>query len=160
MISKRYLDNKYIISNHQLRIVLGWLYAVGDSNGRAIMTHTTQYQAKLAGGSIVAKAPQAWDKLTAKPTGLAIPQCVFTDPQVAACGLTPEQAKARGIKTRVISASMSGPGVWLHADGYQGWAQWVIDDTNRLIRATFVGRDAVDLLQASTMAGGRLTLDL
>ena len=59
----------------------GWLYAVGDSNGRALMTHIAKYQAKLAGGSIVAKAKgiyQAevaagnWDKLTAKPKGLAI----------------------------------------------------------------------------------------
>lgn len=152
-----------------LSVPEGWLYAVGDSNGRAMMTHIAQYQSKLAGGSIVAKvkgtyeteiAVRDWDKLTAKPTGLAIAQSIFTDPQVAASGLTPEQAQVRGIKTRVVSANMSGPGAWLHADVYQGWAQWVIDDSNRLVGATFVGRDAVDLLQASTMAiVGKLTLD-
>ena len=147
----------------------GWLYAVGDPNGRALMTHIAKYQAKLAGGSIVAKAKgtyekevaaRGWDKLTAKPKGLAIAQSIFTDPQVAASGLTPDQATARGIKTRVVSAEMSGPGTWLHADGYQGWAQWVIDDGDRLVGATFVGRDAVDLLQASTMAiVGEMTLE-
>jgi pyruvate/2-oxoglutarate dehydrogenase complex dihydrolipoamide dehydrogenase (E3) component len=147
----------------------GWLYAVGDSNGRALMTHIAKYQAKLAGGSIVAKAKgtyqievaaRDWDKLTAKPKGLAIAQGIFTDPQVAASGLTPAQATARGIKTRVVSAKISGPGTWLHADGYQGWAQWVIDDADRLVGATFVGRDAVDLVQASTMAiVGKLTLE-
>jgi pyruvate/2-oxoglutarate dehydrogenase complex dihydrolipoamide dehydrogenase (E3) component len=147
----------------------GWLYAVGDVNGRALMTHIAKYQAKIAGGSIVAKAEGAyeteltardWDKLTAKPKGLAIAQSIFTDPQVAATGLTPEQATARGIKTRTVSANMSGPGTWLHADGYQGWAQWVIDDADRLVGATFVGRDAVDLLQASTMAiVGKMTLE-
>ena len=152
-----------------LSVPEGWLYAVGDSNGRAMMTHIAQYQSKLAGGSIVAKvkgtyeteiAAQEWDRLTAKPTGLAIAQSVFTDPQVAATGLTSEQAQVRGIKTRVVSAKMSAPGVWLHADAYQGWAQWVIDDGNRLVGATFVGRDAVELLHASTMAiVGKLTLD-
>lgn len=147
----------------------GWLYAVGDPNGRALMTHVAKYQAKIAGASIVAKskgtyqaevAAREWDKLTAKPKGLAIAQAVFTDPQVAASGLTPTQATARGIKTRVVSAKMSGPGTWLHADGYEGWAQWVIDDADRLVGATFVGRDAVDLLQASTMAiVGKMTLE-
>ena len=147
----------------------GWLYAVGDPNGRALMTHIARYQAKLAGGSIIAKAngtyenekaARDWNKLTAKPKGLAIAQGIFADPQVAASGLTPDQAAARGMKTRVVSVEMSGPGTWLHADGYQGWAQWVIDDDDRLVGATFVGRDAVDLLHASTMAiVGKMTLE-
>lgn len=48
----------------------------------------------------------------------------------------------------------------LHADGYQGWAQWVVDDAGTLVGATFVGQDAVDLVQASTMAlVGRMTVD-
>ena len=146
-----------------------WLYAVGDLNGRALMTHIAKYQAKLAGNSIVAKArgryheevkSQAWDRLTAKPTGLAIAQSIFTDPQVAASGLTPDQARGRGIDVRTISVKQDGPGAMLHAEGYQGWAQWVIDDGGRLVGATFVGRDAVDLLQASTMAiVGRMTVE-
>ena len=147
----------------------GWLYAVGDPNGRALMTHIAKYQAKVAGHSIVAKvkgtyrtevAAREWSKLSVKPKGLAIAQAIFTDPQIAAAGLTPDQATARGIKHRVVSAKMSGPGVWLHADGYQGWAQWVINDQEKLVGATFVGRDAVELLQASTMAiVGGMTLE-
>lgn len=147
----------------------GWLYAVGDLNGRALMTHIAKYQAKLAGNSIVAKVngtykstvnSQPWDKLTAKPTGLAIAQAIFTDPQVAASGLTSDQAIARGMKVRTVAVKMTGPGTMLHAEGYEGWAQWVIDDAGILVGATFVGRDAVDLLQASTMAiVGRMTID-
>lgn len=147
----------------------GWLYAVGDTNGRAMVTHVAKYQAKIAGNAIVAKAKgtyeedvkaREWNKLTAKPRGLAIAQSVFTDPQVAACGLTPREAGARGIKTKTVSAKMAGPGTFLHADGYEGWAQWLIDDEDRLIGATYVGRDAVDLVQASTMAiVGRMTLE-
>jgi pyruvate/2-oxoglutarate dehydrogenase complex dihydrolipoamide dehydrogenase (E3) component len=67
----------------------GWLYAVGDPNGRALMTHIAKYQAKLAGNLIVAKAKgiyqtevaaREWDKLTAQPKGLKMAQTVFTDP--------------------------------------------------------------------------------
>lgn len=147
----------------------GWLYALGDVNGRALMTHIAMYQGRILAGSIVAKskgtyeadiAAQEWDKLVAKPKGLAIAQAIFTDPQVAASGLTPKQAVAKGIRPRTVSVKMSGAGPFLHADGYEGWAQWVVDDANRLIGATFVGRDVVDLIQASTMAiVGRMTLE-
>lgn len=147
----------------------GWLYAVGDVNGRALMTHIAKYQAKIAGNAIVAKAKgvyestvssQLWDNLTAKPTGLAIAQVVFTDPQVAATGLTPTQAAARGMTVRTVDVKMAGPGTMLHADGYEGWAQWVVDDAGRLVGATFVGRGVADLLQASTMAiVGRMKLE-
>ncbi|KAJ9661197.1 hypothetical protein H2198_002141 [Neophaeococcomyces mojaviensis] len=147
----------------------GWLYAVGDVNGQALMTHIAKYQAKIASRAIVARykgtydfelRAKEWDKLVAKPAGHAIAQSVFTDPQVATCGLTPAQAAIRGIKTRTISVQMSGPGTWLHADGYKGWAQWVVDEHDRLVGATFAGRDVVDLVHASTTAiVGRMTLN-
>jgi pyruvate/2-oxoglutarate dehydrogenase complex dihydrolipoamide dehydrogenase (E3) component len=48
---------------------------------------------------------------------------------------------------------MAGPGTFLHAEGYDGWAQWVVDeDSHTLLGATFVGRDTADLLHASTVA--------
>jgi len=147
----------------------GWLYAVGDVNGRALMTHIAKYQARIAGHAIVAKSKgtydsevraKEWDKSVAKPTGRAIAQSIFTDPQVAACGLTPAEADLMGVKTRTVSVQMSGPGTWLHADGYKGWAQWVVDEHDRLIGATFVGRDVVDLVHASTTAiVGGMTLE-
>lgn len=145
-----------------------WLYAVGDLNGRALLPHVSMYQGKLAGNSIIAKAKgtyrndidsHPWDKLTAKPKGLAIAQSIFTDPPVAASGLTPDQATTRGMQIRLVSVEMSGPGAMLHSEGYEGWAQWVIDEEDRLVGATFVGHDAVDLIQASTMAiVGRMSL--
>ena len=106
------------------------------------------------------KAAKPWHKLTAKPFGLAIAQAIFSDPQVAACGLTPKQARDRGMKVRTVAVKMSGAGAMLRADGYEGWAQWVVDETGHLVGATFVGRDAVDMVQASTMAiVGQMTVD-
>jgi dihydrolipoamide dehydrogenase len=147
----------------------GWLYAVGDPNGRALLTHISKYQAKIAGDVIVAKAngtyqdevaQSDWNKLTAKTSGLAIAQAIFTDPQVGAVGLTLEQAASKGFKARAVSTKMVGPGTFLHAEGYEGWAQWVIEeDTERLLGATFVGRDAIHQIHASTMAiVGKLTV--
>jgi pyruvate/2-oxoglutarate dehydrogenase complex dihydrolipoamide dehydrogenase (E3) component len=82
-----------------------------------------------------------------------VPQVVFSDPQVAWVGLSAEQAKGKGLKVREVSAKMAGPGTFLHAEDYDGWAQWVVEDvTGRIVGATFVGREVADLLHPSTVA--------
>jgi len=82
-----------------------------------------------------------------------VPQVVFTDPIVASVGLTSAAAKAAGRSVREIAVPFMIPGSILHADGYTGWAQWIVDPaSNTLLGATFVGRDVADLLHASTVA--------
>jgi dihydrolipoamide dehydrogenase len=81
---------------------------------------------------------------------------------VASVGLTRTTAKAAGIAFREIVAPVKTIGAQLHVDQYQeGWAQWIVEDaSNKLLGATFVGRDAADLLHASTVAiVGGLTLE-
>jgi pyruvate/2-oxoglutarate dehydrogenase complex dihydrolipoamide dehydrogenase (E3) component len=140
----------------------GWLYAVGDTNGIAPLTHTGKYQGKISGDSIAARAkgimekkPSAapFSKLSCNASRLAVPQVTFTDPQVASTGLTLKAAKSAGLHVREVAVKMVGPGTFLHAEGYDGWAQWVVEEeTGRLVGATFVGRDVADLLHASTTA--------
>ena len=59
----------------------GWLYAVGDVNGRALLTHQGKYQARQAGDHILGKEASAW------ADNNAVPAVVFTDPQVGSVGL-------------------------------------------------------------------------
>jgi pyruvate/2-oxoglutarate dehydrogenase complex dihydrolipoamide dehydrogenase (E3) component len=140
----------------------GWLYAVGDTNGVAPLTHIAKYQGKISGDSIVARAkgnmqevPSSapFSKISSKASQFAIPQVTFTDPQVASTGLTLKAAQNAGLQVKEVTAKMAGPGTFLHAEGYDGWAQWVVEeDSGRLLGATFVGRDVADLLYASTTA--------
>jgi pyruvate/2-oxoglutarate dehydrogenase complex dihydrolipoamide dehydrogenase (E3) component len=96
---------------------------------------------------------EAWSKYTAFADRTAISQVVFTDPNVACVGLTLAQAKKAGKSVREVATVFKAAGASLHEDGYNGWAQWVVDtQTNQLVGATFVGRDAADLLHASTVA--------
>ena len=87
-------------------------------------------------------------------TDLGPPQVVFTDPEVAAVGLTDEQARGRGIRTRVVDLPMdaaAGPG--LQAEGYQGHVRVVVDaDEEVVVGATLVGQDVADLVHAATVA--------
>jgi pyruvate/2-oxoglutarate dehydrogenase complex dihydrolipoamide dehydrogenase (E3) component len=138
----------------------GWLYAVGDGNDRAKLTHIGKYEARITGDVIVARARGArlddapWGKHVATATHGAVPQVVFTDPQVGSVGLTERAAREAGINTRTVDYDMgSVAGAALFADGYRGWANLVVDTEREVVvGATFVGSGAGELVQSATIA--------
>src|SRR5205823_4720300 len=79
------------------RVDGGWLYAVGDCNGKVLLTHVGKYQARIAADVILGK--DAYDEVSRD----AVPRVTFTDPQVCAVGLTEQQARERGISVRTVS---------------------------------------------------------
>lgn len=125
-----------------------WLYAVGDVNGRALFTHQGKYQARIAGAAI------AGENTSAVADTRAVPRVVFTDPQVAAVGLTERQARANGVPVRAFRYDLGRvAGGALHGQGVSGTCQLVVDDRDDVpVGATFVGPDAGELLHAATVA--------
>lgn len=133
-----------------------WLYAVGDVNGRALLTHQGKYQARIAAEVIAGRDLRAW------ADHHAVPRVVFTDPQVAAVGLTERRARDAGIAVTVLSQSLgSTAAAALHGTDTPGTAQLVIDTPRRtIVGATFTGPAAAELLHAATIAiAGRVTLE-
>ncbi|MFE0026566.1 dihydrolipoyl dehydrogenase family protein [Amycolatopsis sp. NPDC059021] len=134
----------------------GWLYAAGDVTGRAPLTHQGKYAARAAGDTVaaLAKGEQVaagpWSPFTATADHHAVPQVVFTDPEIAAVGL----ADAReGSADRVVEIDIAVAGSSLHADGYAGKARIVVDTEREvLLGATFAGQDVADLVHAATVA--------
>ncbi|WP_116040398.1 dihydrolipoyl dehydrogenase family protein [Amycolatopsis palatopharyngis] len=126
----------------------GWLYAAGDVNGRALLTHQGKYQARLVGDIIAGKDLRAW------ADHRAVPRVAFTDPQIAAVGSTEQQARDAGIDVRTVRHDVgSVAGGALHGQGVQGSAQLVIDQQRRVVvGATFVGPGTGELLHAATIA--------
>lgn len=134
-----------------------WLYAVGDVNGLALLTHMGKYQARACGDLVGARAAHREPepgKTTPWAGDLGSPQVVFTDPEVAASGLTEAQARERGLNIRVVDLPMDkASGSGLQAEGYQGQARIVVDeDAGVLVGATFVGQDVADLIHPATIA--------
>ncbi|MFD8333754.1 dihydrolipoyl dehydrogenase family protein [Streptomyces solisilvae] len=139
----------------------GWLYAAGDVNRKALLTHQGKYQARIAGAAIGARARGAgrldtgrWGEYATTADEAAVPQVVFTDPEVAAVGLTAEQAEAEGRNIRVVDYDMGHvEGAVLYADGYRGRARMVVDlDRGHPIGVTFVGPGVSELLHSATVA--------
>lgn len=137
-----------------------WLYAVGDVNHRALLTHQGKYQARIAGDAIARRAARDttdsrdWGEGAATADHRAVPQVVFTDPEVAAVGHTAASASEAGLTVRILDEDLSAiAGAAIHADGYAGSARAIVDaDRGVLVGATFVGPDVAELLHAATIA--------
>lgn len=137
-----------------------WLYAVGDVNGRALLTHQGKYQARAAGDVIAARAQDRpvddapWGAHVATADHVAVPQVVFTEPEVAAVGLTAAAAEEAGLDVRVVDYEIGWvAGASLSRDGYRGTARLVVDEDRRVVvGATFAGPDVAELVQTATTA--------
>jgi pyruvate/2-oxoglutarate dehydrogenase complex dihydrolipoamide dehydrogenase (E3) component len=133
-----------------------WLYAVGDINGLALLTHMGKYQGRLFGDIVAGKDIRDVADLR------AIPRVTFTDPQVAAVGLTEAQAREQGLSVRVVSYGTGDvAGAYIRGNGIKGTSQMVVDEDRRVVvGATFTGPDVQELVHAGTIAiVAEVTLD-
>ncbi len=137
-----------------------WLYAAGDVNNRALLTHQGKYQARAVGDVIVARAlgqpvdDAPWGAHVATADHEAVPQVTFSEPEVASVGLTSSAARDAGYDIRVVDYELGHvAGASLQADRYRGTARMVVDEKRRvLLGVTFVGQDVSEMLQAATIA--------
>jgi pyruvate/2-oxoglutarate dehydrogenase complex dihydrolipoamide dehydrogenase (E3) component len=126
----------------------GWLYAIGDVNGRAPLTHMGKYHGRLAGDAILGK------EVRALADRKALPRVTFTDPQVAAAGLTEQQARDAGIDVRTVTTGTGDvAGAYTRGNGIAGTSKLVVDEARGVVvGATFTGPDVQELLHSATIA--------
>jgi dihydrolipoamide dehydrogenase len=126
-----------------------WLYAIGDCNGRTLLTHMGKYQARIAADAILNDST-----VTAWADHRAVPSVVFTDPQLAMVGLTEAKAREQGIDVKVVSYGTGDvAGASVRGKGITGTSQLVIDDARKVVvGATFTGPGVGEMLHAATIA--------
>ncbi len=124
-----------------------WLYAIGDCNGRALLTHVGKYQAHVVSELLAGResAPVSDD---------GPPRVTFTEPEIAAVGLPLQVAIDRGIEARAYDVPTAGTaGASFEGRGAPGTSRIVVDEANGvLVGATFVGPGVAEWLQAATIA--------
>ena len=125
-----------------------WLYAVGDVNGRALLTHMGKYQGRLAADAILGR------RVELRSDGERSPRVIFTDPQVGAVGLTLAAAQEAGIRVRHVDVETSGnAGGSFVGRGAPGTARLVVDEDRRVVvGATITGAEIAEALHAATIA--------
>ena len=127
-----------------------WLYAIGDVNGRALLTHMGKYQGRVAADAILGRPA----RIDPRSDGGISPRVVFTEPQVAAVGHTLASAREAGLDVRAVDFETSGTaGGSFYGRGAAGTSRLVVDERRRLLAgATFCGVDVSEWLHAATIA--------
>ena len=127
-----------------------WLLAVGDVNGRSLLTHMGKYQAWIAAENILRGDQRA----AVEAQGSLSPRVIFTDPQVAAVGHTLASAEAEGLPVIAVDYGTNWvAGASFYGRKAEGTARLVIDvDREVIVGATFTGPDVAEFLQAATIS--------
>src|SRR5579884_242774 len=142
---------RYVDVDDSLRVPgRDWLYAIGDANGRALLTHMGKYQGRVAADVILGRDARV-DPLSDGPLS---PRVVFTEPHVAAVGHTLASAQEAGLQVRAVDVETSGTaGASFYGRDAPGTSRLVVDERRRvLVGATFCGVDVAEWLHAATIA--------
>jgi dihydrolipoamide dehydrogenase len=125
-----------------------WLYAIGDVNGRVLLTHMGKYQGRIAADHILGKDVEL------RSDGAQSPRVIFTDPQVAAVGHTEDTAREAGLDVKIVEVpSGANAGGSFYGRGAPGTARILVDERRGVIvGATLTGPDIGDFLHAATIA--------
>jgi pyruvate/2-oxoglutarate dehydrogenase complex dihydrolipoamide dehydrogenase (E3) component len=125
-----------------------WLFAIGDLNGKALLTHMGKYQGRVAADVILGKDARVTQD------GQRSPRVIFTDPQVCAVGHTLASAREEGLSVRAVDVSTQGnAGASFYGREARGTTRLVIDEDRGVIAgATFTGPEVADFLHAATIA--------
>jgi dihydrolipoamide dehydrogenase len=138
-------DKGFIKCNPQQQTDDPDIYAIGDVNGGALLAHRASKEARIAIEAILGEA-SAFENIV-------IPAVVYTDPEVAWCGLTETEAKQNGIEVKVAKFLWGASGRALTLDRPDGLTKLIIDpDSERILGVGIVGVGAAELIGEGVLA--------
>ncbi len=121
------------------------IYAIGDIVGGTLLAHKASKEARIAVEVIVGEDSAFTD--------ITIPAVVFTDPELAWCGLTESEAKAKGLEVQVAKFPWAASGRALSFDRPDGMTKLVVDpDSERILGVGIVGVGAGELIAEAVLA--------
>jgi dihydrolipoamide dehydrogenase len=119
------MDGPFIRIDDHGRTSMHGVYAIGDVTGEPMLAHRAIAQGEMV-AEIVAGKKRSWDKQ-------CIPAICFTDPEVITAGLSPDEAKARGLDTRVDFFPFRANGRALTLDREDGFIRMVARADNHVV---------------------------
>ncbi|HEU0036740.1 MAG TPA: dihydrolipoyl dehydrogenase [Kofleriaceae bacterium] len=136
----------YVVADDQLRTNVGGIYAIGDLIGGMMLAHKATKEGEVV-AEIIAGHKAAFDVRT-------IPAVVFTDPEIAATGLTEDEAKAKGhAKLKIGKFPFAALGRALSVNDTDGFVKVIADAaTGELLGMHIVGNGAADLISEAALA--------
>jgi dihydrolipoamide dehydrogenase len=138
-------DRGFIKCNDQQRTEDPHIYAIGDVNGGTLLAHRATREARIAVEAILGE-PSAF-------ADIVIPAVVYTDPEVAWCGLTESEAKQKNIEVKVAKFLWGASGRALTLDRPDGLTKLIIEpETDRILGVGIAGFGAGELISEGVLA--------
>lgn len=138
-------DKGFIQVNSQQQTEDPNIYAIGDVNGGALLAHRASKEARIAVEALLGEA-SAFENVV-------IPAVVYTDPEVAWCGLTETEAKERNIEVKVAKFLWGASGRALTLDRPDGVTKLIIEpESERILGVGITGVGAGDLISEGVLA--------
>ncbi len=138
-------DRGFIVVDEQLRTADSHLFAIGDVAGDPMLAHKATREGKVA-AEVIAGGKTVYDNI-------ACPAVVFTDPEIAWCGLTELEAKEQGIAYEVGRFSWAGSGRATALNCTNGLTKLLFEpETERVLGVGIVGQGAGDLISEGVVA--------
>jgi dihydrolipoamide dehydrogenase len=135
----------FIEVNKQLQTADPSIYAIGDVVGEPMLAHKASHEGRTAAEAI------AGHKVAFEPN--AIPAVVFTDPEIAWCGLTETQAEKENREIKVAKFPWAASGRALAIDRPDGMTKLIVDPhTERVLGVGIVGAGAGELIAEGVLA--------
>jgi dihydrolipoamide dehydrogenase len=138
-------DKGFIKCNSQQQTDDPAIYAIGDVSGGILLAHRAARQGRIAVDAMLGETSAFED--------IVIPAVVYTDPEVAWCGLTETEAKAKGIEIKVAKFLWGASGRALTLDRPDGLTKLIIEpETERILGVGIVGVGAGELISEGVLA--------
>jgi dihydrolipoamide dehydrogenase len=138
-------DKGFIQTNTQQQTDDPNIYAIGDANGGTLLAHRASKEAKIAVEAMLGEGSSF--------ENVVIPAVVYTNPEVAWCGLSESEAKQKGIEIKVAKFLWGASGRALTLDRPDGLTKLIIEpDSERILGVGIVGSGAAELISEGVLA--------
>jgi len=138
-------DNGFIEVNAQRLTSDPSIYAIGDITGQPMLAHKASHEGIAAAEAI------SGQKSAFEPN--CIPAVVFTDPEIAWCGLTETEAKVQGIQIEVVKYPWGASGRAITLNRVDGMTKLIVEpQTERILGVSIVGSQAGELIAEGVLA--------
>lgn len=132
-----------IVVDDKMRTNVNNIYAIGDIVDTPFLAHVASKEGMVAVEDIMGRDTEV--------SYHAIPRCVYTDPEVAAVGMTEKDARDKGIDYKVGKFVFAGVGKAIVIGKADGFVKIIVDESDKIIGGSVVGPHATDLLAELTL---------
>lgn len=141
-------DQSHIMTDRFNRTNIPHIYAIGDINGKWLLTHAAMHQAMLSlMQALTKKEPENLDQ-----NNYVVPRVIFTDPEIAHVGIKELEAKEAGIDYVIVKVTYESYARTATTGALEGFVKVITDDHGKIHGVTIIGEQASELIAEWTLA--------